>query len=1068
LYLVTESGEYALGDILEYNGESWSVIANIKGQDLVNTHEHDYAVVYKLIDGIGDCGGATYLYYCTQCGEAKVEIEATSHEYNLLVLKAPTCDEEGAGVMKCAYGDHYLDENGLVTLDIEQAEIQVIDATGHDWDEPEVEGVAPTCTENGTLTLTYECINELPEDIEEQYSGCVKVEVISVATEEQKAELGSDYVITTTIGDEVTVAAADIADYSGKLMIARIESLPATGHDWDEPEVDGVAPTCTENGSLTLTYECVNELPEDVEEQYSGCVKIEVITVATEEQKAELNADYVITTTIGEEQTVAAADIADYSGKLMIARIESLLATGHNWDEPTITGVAPTCTENGTLTLTYYCINELPLEWEAEYVYEGAVKVEVITVATADEKLEYNSDYIVTTTIGEEVTVSAIDAESFGEYLKPAGLKSLLATGHNWDEPTITGVAPTCTENGTLTLTYYCLNELPADWEADYVYDGAVKVEVISVATEEQKALLDAEYILTTKIGTKVVSASGVEDLSEYKGQLMTAGLKGIDATGHNWDVPTTEGVIPTCTENGSLTLTYECINELPVDIEEEYAGAIKTVVITVDTTGEQPVYTITTTIGDGEAVVETADSLGDYEGYAKQARVGDLVATGHDWDAPTPEGVAPTCTENGTLTLTYYCVNELPADWEADYVYEGAVKVEVISVATEEQKAELEADYVITTTIGEEQTVEAANIDEYVGFLKQVYVNSLPATGHNWDEPTIEGDIPTCTENGTLTLTYECANELPLDVEEEYAGTIKTVVVTVDATGEQPVYTITTTIGDDEAVVETADGLGDYEGYAKIARVGDLVATGHEWEVDYVESTIATCDDNGTLTIYYACVNEYPADTEAAYEGSVKVVSIVVSGEEYEVTTTIDDGEAIVENIAELGEYNGIAMTERVGDLKATGHNYEVNEENIVVPTVAGEEVDGKGKLIVVCANDASHTFEIELPALPAVDEKVATEEPLSGEEYNGYSVVVVPGTCVAEGSVTYTITVNDEEHNFEYTYVLEINIGKDADNHGECETTSEEISYGEITIKLFTKTCNDCGNVISKWAEN
>lgn len=119
---------------------------------------------------------------CERCKATKDEetIALAEHSYGEWIIETPpTCDSEGEQKRVCSVCNH--------------TETQKLDALMHDFDDPNPETVAVTCTTDGTIT--YHC----------QHSGCTKT---------------------------------------------KVETIEHKGHQWVDVENTRVEPTCTQDGSV--------------------------------------------------------------------------------------------------------------------------------------------------------------------------------------------------------------------------------------------------------------------------------------------------------------------------------------------------------------------------------------------------------------------------------------------------------------------------------------------------------------------------------------------------------------------------------------------------------------------------------------------------------------------------------------------------------------------------------------------------------------------------------------------------------------------------------------------------
>jgi hypothetical protein len=185
-----------------------------------------------------------------------------------------------------------------------------IAATGHSWDNGKVT-TAATCTEDGVKTYTCTACDD------------TKTETIE--------KLGHDYVAVVTA--PTCTAEGYTTHTCSRCENSYVDTtIAATGHSWDNGKVTTAA-TCTEDG--TKTYTCQN------------CGETQTETIE------KLGHDYVAVVT---EPTCTAEGYTTHTcsrcGRYYMD--ETVVATGHNWDDGVVTK-PDTTSETGILT--YTCAN---------------------------------------------------------------------------------------------------------------------------------------------------------------------------------------------------------------------------------------------------------------------------------------------------------------------------------------------------------------------------------------------------------------------------------------------------------------------------------------------------------------------------------------------------------------------------------------------------------------------------------------------------------------------------------------------------------------------------------------
>ncbi|MBQ6393026.1 MAG: hypothetical protein IJH60_05910, partial [Eubacterium sp.] len=309
-----------------------------------------------------------------------------------------------------------------------------VDALGHNWGEGEVTK-EPTCTEAGVRKYTCKtCKTTRAEEIEATGHTVAILEAVTpTCTEEGKTE-----------GQKCSVC--------GKILVAQ-EKVDALGHKWDKGKVT-TEPKCTEKGVKTYTCEvCKETRTEEIEATGHTVAILEAVApTCTEDGKTE-----------GKRCTVC--------GEILEEQ-EVIKATGHKWDEGTVT-TEPKCTEDGLKT--YIC--EICKATKEEIVEATGHKEEIIPAVAATcvedgltagvkcsvcgaileaqeiSPAKGHTEVImkaVDPTCTESGLTAGIECSVCGEILKAQ--ETIEATGHKWDRGTVTR-KPTCTEDGMVTYT---------------------------------------------------------------------------------------------------------------------------------------------------------------------------------------------------------------------------------------------------------------------------------------------------------------------------------------------------------------------------------------------------------------------------------------------------------------------------------------------------------------------------------------------------------------------------------------------------------------------------------------
>ncbi|MCD8294024.1 MAG: hypothetical protein LUE27_02090 [Clostridia bacterium] len=321
--------------------------------------------------------------------------------------------------------------------------------------------------------------------------------------------------------------------------------------------------------------------------------------------------------------------------------------------------------------------------------------------------------------------------------LESTGVSIIEATGHSWDEGTVTTEA-TCTEAGVMTYTCEAC--------------GATKEET----TDALGHSWDSGEITTAATCT----TDGVKTYTCTRNGCNETKTETIAATGHNYEITSTTA---TCTEDGEVT--YRCTNSgcdatdtvIVPKLGHSWDSGEITTAATCTTDGVKT-YTCTRD-GCGETYTETIDKLG------------------HDW-AEDEEDTTVSCTEAGKIVYkcsrcdeTYEVESEaLGHDWTETITKEptcttrGIVHYECSRCGLSTNDASgsdnlspridaLGHKYVETYT---EATCSEAGYTTYVcsrcGDTYTEEDESNPALGHQW----VAGS--STTVDGITTTEYTCS----------------------------------------------------------------------------------------------------------------------------------------------------------------------------------------------------------------------------------------------------------------------------------------------------------------------
>ena len=322
-------------------------------------------------------------YTCTTCQKTRTEsIAKTGHTEVKDVAMAATCESEGK-----TEGSHC----SICGTVIKKQEL--IPATGHTWDNGKVTKEA-TCTEEGEKTYTCTtCQKTRTESIAKTGHTEVKDVAIAETCESEGKTEGSHCSVCNSI-------------------IKKQETIPATGHTWDNGKVTKEA-TCTEAGEKT--YTCTT------------CQKTRTESTA-KTGHTEVKDAAVVATCESEGKTEGSH--CSVCGTVIKAQ-EPIPATGHTWDNGKVTKEA-TCTEAGEKTYTCTTCQKTRTESIAKTGHTEVKDAAVAATCESEGKTEGSHCSVCNTVIKKQEIIPAV--------------------GHTWDNGKITKEA-TCTETGEKIYT---------------------------------------------------------------------------------------------------------------------------------------------------------------------------------------------------------------------------------------------------------------------------------------------------------------------------------------------------------------------------------------------------------------------------------------------------------------------------------------------------------------------------------------------------------------------------------------------------------------------------------------
>ena len=576
----------------------------------------------------------TEVYICLVC-EFNLEKpvgDPLGHNYEAVVTD-PTCTEEG-------YTTHTCDRCDDVYVD------SYVDALGHNYEAVVTD---PTCTEEGYTTHTcancgdvyvdtyveatghtYEAVVTAPTCIEEGYTTytchCGESYVDDVTPIDPYAHnhgITKPYQAPTCVADGWT---AEVACFYCGHVLAGSEVIPADPNAHDLVKVDAKAPTCTEIGW----------------DEYEYCTRCNYSTY------------------------------------------DEIEALGHVEYDVIENYVGPTCTEDGSYDVVYYCdrceeeLSREPVTIEALGHSGNRCVIEDLIGATCTEEGSYN-----------EVTYCDVCREAY--IVVPVVVPAL---GHNY-EAVVT--APTCTEQGYTTYTCIVCGDV---YVADYV-----------------DALGHAEY------GSRGYVNPTCTENGYWIAKCYTCGTFLIEdkdsALGHNY-----VGVVtaPTCTEQGYTTFT--CHNHIDVDDDG-----------------------IDVECGD-TYVADYVDALGHTAG---KCAIENLIGA--------------TCDKEGSYDEVTYC----------DVCREVISVIPVVVPAMGHNPSEIVIENTVEPTCDVDGSYDEVTYCTACGIELSRNTVVVPAVGHTYEAVVT---APTCTEQGYTTYTCHCGDSYVADYVDALGHTLGRCVI--------------------------------------------------------------------------------------------------------------------------------------------------------------------------------------------------------------------------------------------------------------------------------------------------
>ena len=535
---------------------------------------------------------------------------------------------------------------------------------------------------------------------------------------------------------------------------------------------------------------------------------------------------------------------------------------------------------------------------------------------------------------GAKTWTATFENEAFETQTKS---ETIPATGHAWGEPSYVWAA----DNSTVTATRTCAND-PDHVETETVNTTNVITVVPTLETSGVRtytATFENEAFATqTKdvpfngefIDVYVVDMTGSNDVRIWAWGEAGSIVPNVDGIWDNRPQMENKGACYANVETTPLACTYylyklekNCFGTgLKFSTPAGETGTINYVSDAADS--ERVVYYLLSDNGlqasndvsksiwlfkeDHPATCETGSyqtfvNLFDDTDFKDSAPAND--ALGHNWGAPSYEWAA----DNSSVTATRVCGND-PEHVETETVNATS---EITTAATCETAGE--ATYTATF--------------ENPAFETQTKTAEIPATGHDWGEPTYVW----ADDNSTVTATRTCAND-PEHVETE---TVRTTVTTTEASCE-------------EAGAKTWTAAFENEAFETQTKSETIPATGHDWgtpSYKWVEAEdgwsctgTAVCANDESHVLTEAANMTYAVTTEPTYENSgVGTWTATFTNEAFTTQTKdVEIPKLLADGVYLVGTFNNWKPNETTDKFTVNPNNQD--EYQLATNLTAGEEI--------------------------------------------------------------------------------------------------------------------------------
>lgn len=453
--------------------------------------------------------------------------------------------------------------------------------------------------------------------------------------------------------------------------------------------------------------------------------------------------------------------------------------------------------------------------------------------------------------------------------------------GHDWGEPSYMWIKNTNLGYADLQATVRCNNDFYNHTQTETV--RAEKI-VLEPATCEEKGL----YYYYAVFENELFEPRSSEIYYSA-------------ATGHKWGEPEYE-----LSEDGkTLTARIVCQNDRS-HIKEEETVNVTSVISKDPTCTENGETTYTSAAFESSSFEQQTITLAD------------IPALGHDWGEP----VYTWADDNSSVTAVHTCKRD-PSHTESET--EAA-----LSEITKAAECEVPGEMTYTSVVFENEA-----------FDQQVKREDIPATGHDWGEPTYTWS----EDHSSVTARRVCGND-PDHVEKEMV--VAKSVGSEDATCTEAGW----------EKLESAEF--ENEAFAKQELTVTIPAQGHDWD----ETVYTWSDDLSSVTAMRVC------KSDSAHIEKETVEATAVSTP----PASCETGNLWI-YASEAFDNNAFKRQVKMVEIPATGHNWGE-------PTYSWSEDNSKVTAKRICKNDRSHV-ETETVSTVLVDSKAATCEEAGWEKY-------------------------------------------------------------------------------------